>query len=377
MRDITPSDEPETISKAPIDIQAVSLAVLAGIGSLLFLKFAQEVFIPLVFGVLISYALDPIVSWLQRRSIPRALGAGVLLTVLVGGAGFGMYTLRDDAVAVIEKLPAAAKKLRESLRVSRRDGQGLMGKMQEAATEMENTTTEAAGPDSARTGVTRVTVEDKPVNVGDYLWWGGTGVIAVTSEAVLVLFLVYFMLIAGDLFRRKIIKIAGTSALKRKITTQILDEIDTQIARYMLVQLLMSVLVGVASGIAFWWVGLEQAPIWGLAAGLFNTIPYFGPAIVMGGIFTIGFLQFGTVLMGLYLAGLSLVITTLEGYMLTPWLVGRTVRMNGAALFLGLMFWGWMWGVWGLLLAVPIIVMIKSICDRVEDLKPIGELLGD
>lgn len=377
MGDILPSAEPATISRAPLDIRSVSLVVLAGIGILLFLRFAQEVFIPLVFGVLISYALDPIVSWLQRRSIPRALGAGVLLTLLVGSAGFGVYTLCDDAVAVIEKLPAAAKKLRESLRVSRRDGRGLMEKMQEAATEMENTTTEAVGPDAARIGVTRVTVEDKPINVGDYLWWGGAGVVAVTSEAILVLFLVYFMLITGDLFKRKLIKIAGPSVLKRKITRQILDEIDRQIARYMLVQLVMSLLVGVVSGITFWWVGLEQAPVWGLAAGLFNTIPYFGPAIVMGGIFTVGFLQFGTVLMGLYLAGLSLLITILEGSLLKPWLTGRAVRMNGAALFLGLMFWGWMWGVWGLLLAVPMIVMIKSVCDRVEGLNPIGELLGD
>jgi predicted PurR-regulated permease PerM len=377
MEDLSPYVGPGAIARAPIDTRSISLAVLAGIAILLFLRFAQEVFIPLVFGVLISYTLDPIVSWLQRRSIPRALGAGILLALLVGGAGFGLYGLRDDAVAVIEKLPSAAIKVRESLRMTRRDGRGLMDKMQEAATEMENTTTEAVGPDAARVGVTRVTVEDKPVNVGDYLWSGGTGVIAVMSEAVLVLFLVYFMLISGDLFKRKLIKIAGSSALKRRVTRQVLEEIERQVARYMLVQMMMSLLVGVVSGIAFWWVGLQQAPVWGLAAGLLNTIPYFGPAIVMGGVFTIGFLQFGTMLMGALLAALSLIITTLEGVLLKPWLIGRAVRMNGAALFLGLMFWGWMWGVWGLLLAVPMIVMIKSICDRVEDLKPIGELLGD
>jgi predicted PurR-regulated permease PerM len=222
-----------------------------------------------------------------------------------------------------------------------------------------------------------VTVEDKPVNVGDYLWSGGTGAVALLSEAILVLFLVYFLLIAGDLFKRKLVKIAGPTVHKRRITTQILDEIDTQIARYLLVQLLMSLVVGLVSGLTFWWVGLEQAPVWGLAAGLLITIPYFGPAVVMGGIFTISFLQFGTMLMGVYLAGLFLIITILEGSLLKPWLMGRAMRMNGPALFLGLMFWGWMWGIWGLLLAVPIIVMIKSVCDRVEDLKSIGELLGD
>lgn len=377
MKEVPSSVEPETISRVPIDVRVASVAVLAVIGILLFLKFAQEFFIPLVLGVLISYTLDPIVSWLQRRSIPRALGASIVLAVLVTGLGFSIYRLRDDAVAVIDKLPAAAIKLRESLRVTQREGRGLMDKVQAAATEVEKTTTAAFGPGAERAGVTRVTVEDKPVNVGDYLWWGGTGAVAVLSEAILVLFLVYFLLIAGDLFKRKLIKIAGPTVFKRRITTQILDEVDMQIARYLLVQLLMSLIVGLASGLTFWWAGLEQAPVWGLAAGLFITIPYFGPAVVMGGIFTISFLQFGTMLMGAYLAGLFLIITIVEGSLLKPWLMGRTMRMNGPALFLGLMFWGWMWGIWGLLLAVPIIVIIKSICDRVEDLKSIGELLSE
>ncbi len=367
---------PETISRTPLDFRSLSLAVLAGIGIILFLRFAQEVFIPLAAGVLISYALEPIVSWLKKWSIPRALGAGVLLAVLVGCAGFGSFMLFDDAVAVVEKLPAAAKRLGASAKVTRSDGQGLMQKMQKAATEMENTTTAAVGPDAIRKGVTRVQVEEKPINVGDYLWRGGTTAVSVGSAVIMVLFLVYFMLITGDLFTRKMMKLAGASVLKRRITAQILDEIDTQISRYMLIQMMTSLLVGLASGIAFWWIGLEQAPIWGIAVGLFDTIPYFGPAIVMAGLFIIGFLQFGTILMGLYLAGLACVIMSLEGFILTPWLTMRAVRMNGVALFLGLMFWGWMWGVWGLLLAVPMMVMIKSISDRIEDLKPIGEMLG-
>jgi predicted PurR-regulated permease PerM len=370
-------EEPETVSRAPVDIRSLSMAVIAGIAVVLFLRFAQEVFVPLAVGVLISYALEPIVAWLKKRSIPRAVGAAVLLAALVGGAGFGVFRLLNDAVAVVEKLPAAARKLGESVKLTRGDGPGLMQKMQDVATEMENTTTEAVGPDAVRKGVTRVQVEDKPINVSDYLWQGGSGIVSVGSEIVLVLFLVYFILISGDLFTRKIMKIAGPSVLTRKITAQILDQIDTQIARYMLIQVLTSLIVGVVSGIGFWLMGLEQAPIWGIAVGLLDTIPYFGPAIAMAGLFTIGFLQFGTILMGLSLAGLAFLIMSLEGFLLTPWLTMRAVRMNGVALFLGLMFWGWMWGVWGLLLAVPMMVMIKSISDRIEDLKPVGELLGN
>jgi predicted PurR-regulated permease PerM len=170
-------------------------------------------------------------------------------------------------------------------------------------------------------------------------------------------------------------KIAGSSG-KRRITARILDDIGAQVSRYMLIQAVTSLFVGVASGVAFWWIGLEQATIWGIVVGLLDMIPYFGPVVATAGLFTIGFLQFGTVTMGLTLAGISALFMSLEGFVLTPWLTMRTMRINGVALFLGLMFWGWMWGFWGILLAVPMMVMIKSISDHIEDLKPIGELLG-
>jgi len=369
-----PPAEPETIARTRVDVRTLSLAVLAGIGILLFLRFAQSVFIPLTVGVLFSYALEPIVSWLRKWWIPRAVGAAVVLTLLVGGAGFGISTLVDDAVAVVEKLPAAAKKVRAL--VKRSDaGEGLMEKVQEAATAIENTTTQAAGPDPIRDGVTRVQVEEKPINVRDYLWRGGTEVTSMASEMVMVIFLVYFMLITADLFRQKLTKIAGSSG-QRRITTRILDDIGAQVSRYMLIQMVTSLFVGVASGIAFWWIGLEQAIIWGIVVGLLDMIPYFGPVVATAGLFTIGFLQFGTVTMGLSLAGISALFMSLEGFVLTPWLTMRTMRINGVALFLGLMFWGWMWGFWGILLAVPMMVMIKSVSDHVEGLKPIGELLG-
>ena len=136
-------------------------------------------------------------------------------------------------------------------------------------------------------------------------------------------------------------------------------------------------IVGVATWLAFRAVGLEQAEIWGLAAGVFNSIPYFGPVIVAAGTFVVGFLQFSTIGMGTYVAGISLIITTLEGWLLTPWLTSRTARTNEVAMFIGLIFWSFVWGLWGTLLAVPMLVAVKACCDRIEDLKPIGELLGE
>jgi predicted PurR-regulated permease PerM len=144
-----------------------------------------------------------------------------------------------------------------------------------------------------------------------------------------------------------------------------------------MVQVFTSTVVGIATWLAFRWLGLEQAAVWGLLAGVFNSIPYVGPVIVSGGTAIVAFLQFGTLSMTLATTGSALVITSLEGFLLTPWLTSRAARMNAVAVFVGLLFWGWVWSVWGMLLAVPMLMVVKSICDHVEDFNGVGELLGD
>jgi predicted PurR-regulated permease PerM len=122
---------------------------------------------------------------------------------------------------------------------------------------------------------------------------------------------------------------------------------------------------------------MEYAAIWGIAAGVFKIIPYLGPIIVSIGTALVAFLQFETLGMALLVSGTALLITSLEGYLLTPWLTGRASRMSPVVVFVSVLFWGWLWGLWGLLLGVPVVMVLKAICDHVEDLKPLGELLGD
>ena len=138
-----------------------------------------------------------------------------------------------------------------------------------------------------------------------------------------------------------------------------------------------SAIVAIATWIAFRMVGLEQAGVWAIAAGLFNSIPYFGPVIVAVGTTVVAFLQFGTLSMAAFVGAVSLGITSIEGWVLTPWLTSRAARTNEVAVFVGLIFFGFVWGIWGTLLAVPMLVVLKACCDRIEDLKPLGELLGD
>ena len=126
-----------------------------------------------------------------------------------------------------------------------------------------------------------------------------------------------------------------------------------------------------------WWLGLQQYVVWGLLAGIFNSIPYLGPVIVTGGLGLVAFMQFDSIPKTLAICGVAFLITSLEGFLLTPALLSRASRINSAAIFTGLLFWSWIWGVWGTVLAVPMLMMIKAVCDHIEDLQPVGELLGE
>lgn len=373
-----PVEPPVTVLDRPVNTSSSSLVVLAIIAVIFALFMAKAVLIPLMLAVMISYALSGPVNRMQKWHIPRAIGAAVLLLAIVGGASAGVYSLSDEAVDLIETLPDAAKKLRLALGKEGKSSEGTMVKVQKAATELEQAASETGAPPTALPlGVTRVQVEKPQLEVKSYLWMGTKGAIGFSGQLSMIVILAYFIMVSGDSFRRKIVKVAGPTLSKKRITLQVLDEITEQIQRFLLVQIVTSLLVGVVSWLAFLWLGLEHAAIWGVAAGVLNVVPYLGPIIISAGTALVAFLQFGTIQMALLVAGTAMLITSLEGYLLTPWITGRASRMNPLVVFVSVLFWGWLWGVWGLLLGVPILMVIKAICDRVEDLKPIGLLLGE
>lgn len=376
MKHLVPS-EPETTAPVDLEGRSVELLVLALAAAMAVLYWAREVFIPIVLSILISYALEPVVVALMRIRIPRVLASALVMVLLTGSLGYGAYSLSDDAAAIVAELPEAAANLRQALRRGPDDEDGAIEQVKKAAEELQKTADEAAGPNPAPRGVQRVQIEEPTIDVREYLSWGSASLMTFAGQAVLVVFFVFFLLASGDLFKRKLVKIAGPSLQKKKITVQILDEINTQISRFLLVRIATSVVVGVATWLAFEAIGLRQPGAWGMAAGIFNSIPYFGPVIVAAGTFVVAFVQFSTISMGVYVAGISLAITSVEGWLLTPWMTSRTARTNEVAVFVGLIFWSFVWGLWGTLLAVPMMVAVKACCDRIDDLKPFGELLGE
>jgi predicted PurR-regulated permease PerM len=356
-----------------MNVATTSLVVLAVAAATGLLYWAQPVFIPIVLSVLIGYALEPVVRWLTLIRVPRMAGAALVVMTLVGTLGWSGYSLSDDAGAVVAQLPDAVSKLRRIVR--REPGEeSAITQVQKAAEELQRTADETAQNPVPR-GVQRVQIEEPAIDIRNYVVWGSTNAVAFASQATLVVFFVFFLLASGDLFKRKLVRLARSTE-RRQLTLQILDEINVHIERYLRVLVITSAIVGIATWIAFETVGLEQAVLWAILAGVFNSVPYFGPVIVTGGTAIVAFLQFGTISMALTVAGVALAITTLEGWLLVPLLTSRAVETNEIAVFVSLIFWSFVWGVWGTLLAVPMLVVAKACCDRIDRLKPVGELLG-
>ena len=373
-REPAPDREP-VLLHVPVNIRSASLVTLATLGVVFVLHWAAAVFIPLMLSLLLTYALAPLVDALHRIHVPRWIGAAVILFGLGGMLGGAVYSFGDSALTLANSLPLAAQKFRVSLKLRNR-GPTTIDSVQSAAAQLE-LAAEAGARAANRPGVTRVQVERPPFNVRNYLWTGTVGLVAAAGQLMVVVFLTFFALGSGDTFRRKLVKITGPSLTKKKITVQVLNEVTAQIQRYLLVQLGTSVLVGIATGLALWAIGLENAAVWGIVAGVLNMIPYIGSIVVMAASGLVAFLQFGEIDKALLVAGASLLIHALIGNLLTPWLTSRASRMSPVAVFVGVLAWGWLWGVWGLLLGVPILMVVKSICDRVDDLQPVGELMGD
>jgi predicted PurR-regulated permease PerM len=372
-----PDQTGETLT-APINLRSASLLVIAVLLGLTALRLASEVFVPLVMGVMFSYALAPLVDRMVRLHIPRTLAAAILLLGLVGGIGSIAYSLSDETVELIESLPAVVQKLRRSLNEQRAKGPaGTMEKVQEAASEIERAAAETSDAPEPDRDVAKVQIEKPKLNVKDYLLPGTLGLVAAAANVTIVFIIAFLLLAAGDRFRRKMAKLAGPTLSRKKLTLHALDEIDLQVQRYMLVQLFTSTLVGVATWLAFLWIGVQYAAVWGVLTFVLNFIPYLGSIIAGGAAMLVGFAQFGSLGMTLLIGGVVMSINLVEGYILTPLLTSRAIRMNPVAVFAGVLAWGWLWGIWGLFLGVPILVVIKVVCDRVDEFKLVGELLGE
>ena len=383
--DDAPTDVPaRTVSHASIMVRSNAIVVLALIAVVVFLHWAQAVMIPITLSVFLSYALKPIVNWLQRKAkLPKAVGAAVTLAVILGAVGWALNSLQPEALDVLDIVPRATEKFSMAIR-GPREPESAIEKMKKAATEIEKAANTATTTTTTTATTTRIATQppirsapDAPTfRVRDYVLMGTASFIVGMAQFVVVIALAYFLLVAGDSFRRTLIRISGDSLTKKKITVQILDQIDLQIQRYLLVQIVSSALLALLAWAAFAWIGLNNALFWACVGGVLHLIPYAGPTALVVITALVAYVQFDTLQPVAMIVGVTLALVGVIGLLLVPWLTQRVGRINAVMVFVALLFWGWLWGVWGLLLGVPIVMAIKAVCERVEDLRPISEFLG-
>jgi predicted PurR-regulated permease PerM len=318
---------------------------------------------------LIAVALAPIVRAFGRV-MPRWLASALVVIGIASVFGLTAWALSDEVSAFSKRLPSLVREVRTAIQ-SASPRQSLVRQLQQAVDELEQTTTPAKPTDA-----TPVTIVESTDVQRSMLSYAQTAV-SYLGAAVLLMFLIYFLLASGEMFKIKLVKLSGERLSQKKVTVQMIDEIGTQIGRFVFYQFWSGLLVGVLTWLAFMWMGVRYAGLWGVAAGILNCIPYFGPTVIMVTSAVAAALQFRSFPMIGMVALVSLAITSLEGFVLAPIALGRAASVNSVAIFVSVMFWGWMWGALGMIMAVPILMIIKTIADHVESMKGISELLGD
>ena len=351
----------------------VALTLIALILGLFAIRAGAAFFIPLLLSLFLNYALSPVVTRLASWGVPRFLGAALVVLAFSAAIAGAIYRVGSDAGDVLQEIPSAVQRLRIALTHAKQDHTGALEHVQRTASELQKLA-EAAAPAPAR--------PKEPAAAGSGLDFSSMLLIGTSNMAIALgqlasaLFLAFFLLSAGDLFRRKFLRAVGGDFSRRRTTLRILDNVDRQNQRYFAIVLLVNVAVGLAIGAGFFAMGLERPTVWGIAAAVLHTIPYVGVAMLAGAAALVAYGQFGTLQMALLAATIPIVVAVILGIFVQTWLMGRAARMNTPAVFVSLLFWGMLWGGWGLLLAVPIMVAIKTLCDHVERLKPYGDILG-
>jgi predicted PurR-regulated permease PerM len=371
--------------RLPIHVNArgLSLGILATIACIFALQWAQKFFVPLLLGIFIAYTLNPVVRWLERWHVKRVIGATLVTALIMGGLGGTLYRLQDEFFNIIDELPALTHKVTKILTNS--TGQrSTIQQVQAAAAEIERAASNATGGGERR-AIQKRTQSGPPtpaaagsnIRVMDWVLAGSVGLATFLSQATMVVFLVFFLLLAGDTFKRKLVKLTGPSLTRKKVTVHILDDMNNAIQAYMFMLLVTNVLLALLTWAALRAIGLENAGAWAAFAGVAHVVPYFGPLLITIATGAVAIVQYESLRMVILVAGASLGIATLVGMVVATWMTGRIAKMNPAAVFVSLLFWGWLWGMWGLLLGVPVVMVLKVVAERVEGMEVVAELLGE
>ena len=343
-------------------IQSFALTGLLILGCFYTLFFARDFFLPVILALVFNLLLGPLVRVLKNLHIPLPLGAAIVILALFAIIGVVLWQLSAPISEWVGRVPEVAQKLQDGMRKFKKPVEKVS-----QATEQVRSIGDAPG--------------QKPAAQVQLAQPGPLAELLTKTYGFVFLFvefvvLLYFLLASGDLFLRKLIHILPRSA-DRKRAVSIAREIEDSISRYLLTAALIDACLGSVGALAFWALGVPNPILWGALGAVLNFIPYLGALTTVVIVGVVSAVTFPSITQALWPPLAYLCLATLEGNFITPWILGRRLTLNPVVIFLAVTFWGWMWGIPGALLAVPMLAMFKIFCDHIEPLAPIGEFLGD
>ena len=324
------------------------------------LYITRELSLPIVLALLLALLLSPLVRGLIRLHVPRPLAAGVVVLSLLATTAYGLYALSEPASLWLQKAPQMLGDLERKLRPIKEKVQ----EVDKAAEQVEKIARPDTKPGKA--------VEVQPRGVRQLLLVGTQSIV---TGLLIMFFLLYFLLATGDRLFQRLLDLMP-SATDRKTLVDIAQRIGRHVSTYLGTMALINVVFGGVIALAMYWLGMPNPVLWGVLAAALNFVPYLGPLIMVSILSVVSLLTFEAMSDAVLVPLTFVVLNEIEGDLLTPWLLGQRLSLNPLAIFLGLVFWAWLWGAVGAFLAVPILVTLKVICDNVERLAPAAAILG-
>lgn len=356
-------DDTARLFQGPFGIRSIALTGLFVLGCFYTLYFARDFFLPVILALVFNFLLAPVVRALKRLRFPEALSSALVIVAVFAVLGLLVFELSGPFADWLQKLPETGAALQAKVQPLRKSFE----KFASASEQFEKLATMRA---ENRKAPQRV--ELKQTSLLDTLFSGTSKFI---FSLIFLIVLLFFLLASGDLFLSKLVHVLPTLADKKK-AVQIAREIEGNISKYLLTITVINASIGVLSGFLFWALGIPNPALWGAIAGLLNFIPTVGALSVAVLLTLVAAASFSSFTHALLVPAAFLGLTIAIGTFVSPLVMGRRLTLNPVVIFLGLSFWGWLWGIPGALLAVPMLAMFKIFCDHIEPLAPIGEFLG-
>jgi predicted PurR-regulated permease PerM len=343
-----------------VEVRSLAITGLLVLAVLYTLYFARAFLLPIVLAVLLDFLLSPIIRLLKRVRIPEPLGAALVILVLLGALGAGVYSLAEPARDWMARAPESIARVQSRLKVLRRPVEQVTrtAEQVEAATEV------------AKSGPQEVVV--RAPRLSERLFGTTQSLLTGAMETVILL---YFLLAAGDLFLQKLIKVLPLLRDKKKAVA-IARETEASISTYLFTVALVNLGLGIVVTLVMTLIGMPNAVLWGSLAALAEFVPYVGATVMIALLTMAGLVNFQSVGHALLVPGAYLAVNLVQANLISPMVLGRRLTLNPVAILVGLVFWWWLWGVGGAFIAVPLLATLKIFCDHIESLAPIGEFLG-